>query len=165
MDLLDRLLGHDSWTTRQLIDRCAELSEDQLDRRFDIGHRTIRATLQHILFTMEVWSALRAGEAVPGSASPDVRQSMPQFTKRLELAAKRLARVSKDVSARGAWDDRWSDVLDDPPTEKSYGGAIAHVITHSMQHRAQLLYMMRQLGCESLPEGDVLSWERQRTPT
>ena len=57
------------------------------------------------------------------------------------------------------------DTLDSPPAEKTYGGAIAHVITHSMHHRAQLLYMLRRLGLEGLPEGDVLSWEQQAGPT
>jgi len=84
------------------------------------------------------------------------------FDRRLDLAAARLAEVAKAVSARGAWDDRWLDQLDEPPTEKTYGGAIAHVITHRMHHRAQLLYMLRQLGVKDLPEGDVLSWEHQR---
>lgn len=164
MDLLDRLLEHDSWTTRQLLDRCSELSDEQLDRRIDIGHRSIRATLQHIIFNMEAWSALMAGEAVSRSKSRGVSQSVPHLEERLDLAAQRLAKVAKAVAARSAWDERWLDVLDEPPTEKSYGGAIAHVITHSMHHRAQLLYMLRQLGLRDLPEGDVLSWEHQRAP-
>jgi len=164
MDLLDRLLEHDAWTTRQLIQRCGKLPDEELDRRFDIGHRSIRATLQHIIFNMEAWSALIAGDAVQKSTSPDDGESMPDFIRRLDRAAERLADVAKAVSLRGAWDERWLDVLDQPPTEKSYGGAIAHVITHSMHHRAQLLYMLRQIGLENLPEGDVLSWEHQRTP-
>jgi uncharacterized damage-inducible protein DinB len=45
-----------------------------------------------------------------------------------------------------------------------YGGGIAYVITHSMHHRAQLLYMLRRLGIEGLPEGDVLSWEQPAGP-
>ncbi|MGE0760902.1 MAG: DinB family protein [Vicinamibacterales bacterium] len=162
MDLLDRLLGHDAWTTRQLIERCSELSDEQLDRQFDIGHRSIRATLQHIIFNMEAWSALMARVEVPRSTAPNHEQSMPHFSKRLDRAADRLAEVAKAVSARSAWDERWLDVLDQPPVEKTYGGAIAHVITHSMHHRAQLLYMLRQLGVSDLPEGDVLSWEHQR---
>ncbi len=163
MDLLDRLLGHDAWTTRQLIERCSELSDEQLDRQFDIGHRSIRATLQHIIFNMEAWSALMAGVEVPRPAVPNREQSMSHFSKRLDLAADRLAKVAKAVSARGAWDERWLDTLDQPHTEKTYGGAIAHIITHSMHHRAQLRYLLRQLGVKDLPEGDVLSWERQRT--
>jgi uncharacterized damage-inducible protein DinB len=162
VDLLDRLLEHDAWTTGQLLDRCRPLSDDQLDRPFDIGHRTVRATLQHIIFNMEAWSALMAGATtLPPRPSPD-SESISSLTDRLERAAAGLAQVAQTVRARDSWDDRWLDVLDDPPKEKTYGGAIAHVITHSMHHRAQLLYMLRQLGLTGLPEGDVLSWEQQR---
>ena len=162
MDLLDRLLEHDAWTTGQLLDRCRALSDDQLDRPFDIGHRTVRATLQHIIFNMEAWSALMAGATTLPPRPPREGESLSTLADRLTRAAAVLAHVAHAVRAREGWDDRWLDVLDSPPTEKTYGGAIAHVITHSMHHRAQLLYMLRQLGLTALPEGDVLSWEQQR---
>ena len=78
----------------------------------------------------------------------------------VETAADDLARVARSVAERGAWDERWVDSLDDPPTEKSYGGTIAHIITHSMHHRAQIIWMLHRLGIEDVPEGDVLGWER-----
>lgn len=48
MDLLDRLLGHDAWTTHQLLRRAESLNEEQLDQDFDIGHRTVRAILNAV---------------------------------------------------------------------------------------------------------------------
>ncbi len=42
MTILDRLLGHDAWTTRQLLLRCRELSEEQMSRTFNIGDRNLR---------------------------------------------------------------------------------------------------------------------------
>jgi uncharacterized damage-inducible protein DinB len=90
------------------------------------------------------------------------KPSLSELGIRLDWAAAQLAAVAKEIAARGGWNERWRDVLDDPPAEKTYGGAIAHVITHSMHHRAPLLYMLRQLGLVNLPEGDVLSWEQQR---
>jgi uncharacterized damage-inducible protein DinB len=166
MDLLDRLLGHDAWTTRQLLLLCRGLTDEQLDLEFDIGHRTVRATFQHIIFNVEVWSDLMAGQAVrvDQGARPEER-SVPVLVERLDRAASHLASVARAVSERGGWDERWVDVLDNPPAEKTYGGGIAHVITHSMHHRAQLLYMLRRLGVGGLPEGDVLSWERQTETT
>jgi uncharacterized damage-inducible protein DinB len=161
VDLLDRLLGHDAWTTRQLLDRCGELSDEQLDRPFDIGHRTLRATFQHIIFNMEAWSALMAGATTLLPRPPREGESIASLADRLTRAAADLAEVAHAVRARDGWDDRWLDVLDDPPKEKTYGGALAHVITHSMHHRAQVLYMLRQCGLTGLPEGDVLSWEQQ----
>jgi uncharacterized damage-inducible protein DinB len=162
MDLLDRLLGHDAWTTRQLLLRCRGLTDEQLDRPFDIGHRTVRATLLHIIRNVEVWSDLMSGQPVrPGSGEQPDDRSVPAMIARLDRAAADLARLARAVAERGGWDERFVDVLDRPPVEKTYGGGIAHVITHSMHHRAQVLYMLRQLGVEGLPEGDVLSWEQQ----
>jgi uncharacterized damage-inducible protein DinB len=162
MDLLDRLLGHDAWTTRTLLLRALVLSDEQLDREFDIGHRSVRATADHLIFNMEVWSALMAGQRpdISRGSSPDER-TVPALISRLDAAESQLARVARAVADRGAWDELWIDVLDEPPTRKSYGGAIAHVVTHSMHHRAQLLWMLKKLGLENLPEGDVLSWEQQ----
>jgi len=162
VDLLDRLLEHDAWTTGQLLERCRDLSDEELDRRFEIGHRSVRATLHHIIFNMEVWAALMAGAETAEVTASRREQSVADLAVRLDRAVAELARVARGVRTRGGWDEQWIDILDNPPTAKTYGGSIAHVITHSMHHRAQLLYMLRQLGLHGLPEGDVLTWEQQR---
>ena len=97
---------------------------------------------------------------VDRGARPEGR-SIPALIARIDRAAADLARVAQAVAQRGGWDEKWVDSLDSPPAEKTYGGAIAHIITHSMHHRAQLLYLLRRLGVEGLPEGDALSWERR----
>ena len=160
MDLLDRLLGHDAWTTRQLLRRCRDLTDEQLDREFDIGHRTVRATFLHILRNMEGWAHLMTGLPVRAKGVQFEEGNVTAMTDRLDRAAANLARVARAVAERNGWDERFLDTVDEPPTEHSYGGGIAHVITHSMHHRAQLLYLLRKLGLEGLPEGDVLSWEQ-----
>ncbi len=159
MDLLDRLLAHDAWTTTRIVERCRELTDEQLDHEFDFGPRTLRRTLRHVIRNMEVWSDLMAGR--PARAEGDDR-SVAALNGRLQRAAADLARVAREVADRDGWDELWVDTLDDPPAEKTYGGAIAHVITHSMHHRAQLLDMLRRLGLRDLPEGDVLSWEHRK---
>ena len=157
MDLLDRFLGHDAWTTKQLLLLCEDLTDDELDRDFDIGHRTVRATFHHVIYNMEGWSDLMAGKPI----RTDERRSVPGLIARLDCAADDLAAVARSVAARQAWDERWLDPNNNAPVERTYGGTIAHVITHSMHHRAQLLYLLRRLGVKDLPEGDVLSWEHQ----
>jgi uncharacterized damage-inducible protein DinB len=160
MDLLDRLLKHDAWTTRQLLLLCAGLTGEQLDREFDIGHRSVRATLAHLIWNMEVWSDLMAGQVVePKSDARRGRCSVPEMIDRVDRAAARLEQVARGVADRDGWDELWTDLLDGQ--QRSYGGAIAHVITHSMHHRAQLLYLLRRIGVIELPEGDVLSWEQR----
>src|SRR3954453_20512549 len=72
MDLLDRLLGHDAGTARELLGICARLTEEGLDREFDIGHRSVRGTLVHVIRNMEVWTDLMAGGPVRESGGRSV---------------------------------------------------------------------------------------------
>jgi uncharacterized damage-inducible protein DinB len=158
MDILDRLLGHDAWTTRQLLLCCRELTDEQLDRRFDIGDRSLRETFQHIIDIMEVWTDLMA--ARPNrKAAPKAPPSVDRLLDRLSLAAKDLAELSRRIQSEGRLDQMLVDTREAPPVSKPLGGAIVHVITHSMHHRAQALYIMEQLGLTHLPEGDALDWE------
>ena len=154
MDLLDRLLGHDAWTTRQLLLIGLGLTDEQLDREFNIAHRSVRATLLHIVRNVEAWSQLMAGG--PVCESPG--RSLAELIARFDRAAADLAAVARDVRRRAAWNERFMDTLDDPPAEKTLGGGIAHVVTHGMHHRAQCLNMLRQLGVHPLPPSSVAEW-------
>ncbi|MHC4880689.1 MAG: DinB family protein [Planctomycetota bacterium] len=164
MDLLDRLLGHDAWTTRELLQRCRRLTDEELDREFDIGHRSLRRTFQHIIRNMEVWTDLISGECVPPDSDANSCRSIHELIERLERVTPRLERIARKIVDEHRLDNLWLDELDDPPQEKSYGGALVHVVTHSMHHRAQVLYLMRRLGVTDLIEGDALSWEAQHVP-
>jgi uncharacterized damage-inducible protein DinB len=161
VDLLDRLLGHDAWTTAQLLKLCVSFSDAQLDREFDIGPGTLRKTFDHIIWNMEAWSAAMYGAA---TVQRPADKTIKGFQQRLEIAAERLRRVARPVGDANGWDDLYTDRLDKPPSQRPLGTAIAHVITHSMHHRAQILNMLKRSGVTDLPEGDVFSWENaQRT--
>jgi uncharacterized damage-inducible protein DinB len=114
MNLLDRLVGHDAWTTRQLLLLCQNLTEEQLNREFESGHRTVRATLLHIIWNMEVWTDLMSGQAVRTSEG----RSVSPMIERLDRASTDLARFARAVAKRGGWDERFVDSLDSPPTER-----------------------------------------------
>lgn len=156
MNLLDRLLGHDSWTTRRLIEICFDLNDEQLDQEFDIGHRTIRGTLDHVIWNIECWTDLMGGGHVR-CRSADV--SMRSLAERFENATKAFHVLAHQIDNDSRLDDSFLDALDDPPRRKSFGSTILHIVTHGMHHRAQLMFMLRRLGVNDIPEGDALSWE------
>lgn len=159
MDLLDRLLGHDAWTTRQLLQRCQGLSDSQLNRSVDAGHETVYATLVHMIGNVRVWTDLMLGRPVMRDAATWRGLSVADLTARHDAAAADFAALARRLQDEDRLDELWTDTLDDPPTVKTYGGAIAHVITHNMHHRSELLHILHRLGVPDLPEGDVLSWE------
>ncbi len=160
MDLLDRLLGHDAWTTGLLLERCRSMSDAELDRKFEIGPGSLRRTFDHIIWNMEAWSAAMDG-ATGVSRPTDV--SISGMEQRLQTAAEQLRRIALRVADANAWDEFWTDRLDQQPNQKAFGTSLAHVITHSMHHRAQILNMLRHSGITDLPEGDVFSWEHATT--
>lgn len=88
---------------------------------------------------------------------------MGGLARRLSRASGDLAELARRVQDEGRLDDRWLDVLDEPPCWKTYGGALTHVVTHSMHHRAQLIHMLHRLSVQDVLEGDALSWEQQVT--
>jgi uncharacterized damage-inducible protein DinB len=157
MDLIERLVGHDRWTTSEILRRCRELTDGQLDQEVFIDHRTVRATLAHMIWNVETWTDLMLG--VPIDRSIERSTSLAGLTERHEAAGERFYGLARQLADEDRLEGIWIDVLDNPPTEKTYGGAITHVITHNMHHRAQLLFMLDSLGLRDLPEGDLLGWE------
>lgn len=158
MDLLDRLLGHDEWTTRQLLGHCQALTETQWHQPFDVGHITLYETFDHIIGNVEVWTDLM--RARPTSAR-DQAQSLAGLLARHAAASAAFADLARSIRDAHRWDELWLDVLDNPPKHKTYGGAIAHVLTHTHIHRGEILHILSRLGVPNLIEGDVLSWEAQ----
>jgi uncharacterized damage-inducible protein DinB len=159
LDLLDRLLGHDAWTTRHLLERALPLAEADLDREFDLGHRSLRETFEHIIGNVETWTGLMNER--PAQGYPD-HPSLAGLLARFDAAAAEFAATTRRLRDAGRLNDTYLDVLDNPPKPKSFGGTILHVLTHSHMHRGEVLHMLQRLGLPDLIEGDMLSWEQQR---
>lgn len=156
VDLLCQLLAYDAWTTRQLLKCAATLSDDSLDQEYDIGHRSIRRTFVHLIRNMEVWCSLIEENNLRDECQAAQDDSINALLIRLQIAADRLATTARQITGDGRWHEMFVDSIDG--MHKEFGLAIAHVLTHSMHHRAQLLYLLRRAGVVELPEGDIFSW-------
>ena len=64
MDLLDRFLGHDAATTRDLLELSRGLTDEQLDRPLGIDHGTLRSSFEHLISGMENWTDLMLGQPI-----------------------------------------------------------------------------------------------------
>jgi uncharacterized damage-inducible protein DinB len=153
MDLLDRLLGHDRWTTARLIDISSGLTDAQLDQEFDIGQRTLRETFVHMIFNVEAWTASMLGQPIDRSRND---RSLAALRDRHERAYATFADFARRMRDERRLDDTFVDHAD---WRNSFGGAIAHVILHNAQHRGEALHILQRLGAPDLPEGDPLEWE------
>ncbi len=155
MNLLDRLLGYDRFTTDRVLDLCRDLPDADLDRDFDIGNRTIRRTLDHMLAAMELWTGLMAGER-RGRSEP-TNASIADLLARHAAIHDRFDAVVREVAAAGRLDDTFTDHHD---IQQSYGATILQVMAwHNVHHRSEILHMLQRLGVPDLPDGDPQEWE------
>jgi uncharacterized damage-inducible protein DinB len=155
MNLLDRLLAHDTWTTRQLLLACEPLPDELLDKEFEIDQRSLRKTFIHIIGNMEVWTDLLCERPVEKHTG----DSIAELLERLGVVSRDFANLARKIDREQRYDDCFLDNLDHPPRPKTFGGAIGHLITHSMHHRAQVMFLMEKVGLTDHIEGDLLSWE------
>ena len=165
VDLADRLVAHNLWLTRQLLDRAAQLPDEALDRPLDLGETdvaelsepSLRALLSHLVFEKETWTA-----AITGRALDERRpSSIEALRRRLELVGPEFRDLVREAGERGDWDRTFIDATCDPPESFTLGGAIAHVVTFSAHRRELAIGALRSLGVADLGYGDPIEWERR----
>jgi len=155
MDLIDRLLEHDHWATTRVLEACRGLTDAQFDQEFDIGHRTLRNTLEHMIFNIEAWGAMMAGQHPTMDRS---NRSLEGLMARHERAQAAFAAVARRARDEGRLDDTYRDHFGEPTT---LGGTILHVPYHNVEHRSEALHILQRLGVPDLPEIDPLLWEHE----
>lgn len=169
MDLTDRLLDHDVWMTRRLLERATELTDAQLDAPmavpqqplpFEAPETTVRLILERLIFTKEVWV-----HAVRGTSIPETQDtSIPGMQKRFDIAFAEFVDMATEVRDADRWDENFVDALCVPAETFTFGGMIAHVLTFSAYRRLTALKALESLGVSDLGYGDPIEWERSLAP-
>lgn len=154
------LLDFEDWATHRLFDACADLSDEQLDREFEMGLGTIRKTLMHDIGAMIGWtSVLEDGEP---AFSPDFGGDRPSIDHLRGMHDEAMARFR--AAGSGGYDNVLTPAREGTTYRFTRGGIVTHVTTHSMHHRAQCLNMLRHLGIETQPESSVFQWMLAHPP-
>ncbi|MHC4428354.1 MAG: DinB family protein [Planctomycetota bacterium] len=160
--IVERMLQHNAWATRLLLERCETLSAEQFNTPFDIGPGSLHDTLLHVTGTMRRWADRIQDREIRPSVEDEERTWTPreiltllaQTTAELEEAARAIVR-----------EDRLEEIIVlrirelPEPLSFTRGTAIVHVLTHGVHHRAQALNVLRRLGETDLPDVDAISWE------
>jgi len=165
MDLIDRMLEHDLWLSRRILERAGKLSDEQLDATvrereplaFESDEPTIRSMLDRLVFTREVWTAGIAGRPDP---LPGRDTSIEGLRRRLEDSAVEFTGVVRGIRDRGEWDTAFVNALRNPPQSFTFGGMVLHVLTFQACRRAELIQVLGEFGIDDLGYGDPIEWER-----
>jgi uncharacterized damage-inducible protein DinB len=158
MDLLDRMLGHDYWATARYLDLSRDLPDAQLDQPFDIGHRTLRETYDHMIYVIDFWTLLMAGQpAVHDRTTQHYDRSIPALVERHERFHPAFASFARRALDEQRLDEVFVDHYDYPQT---IGATIVQVMYHNVLHRSEVRHILIRLGVPDLRgDYDPQEWE------
>lgn len=168
MDLTDVLIEHDRWLTRRFLEKAQALSDAQLDKPlkgfdnpllYHADEKSLRALLDRLVFTKEVWMASIHGRPMPGN--PDT--SVKGMLKRLDSAFGEFVALTRKVRDEKLWETNFMDMLCEPPETFTYNGMIAHILTFSAYRRTIVIEAFEQFGITDLGYGDPIEWQRAQT--
>src|SRR5580658_7044364 len=154
------MLKHDRWATGQILEKCAPLTAEQFNRKFEMGPGSLHATIIHMLGAQRFWSDLLAGR----EQRPRLEQSGQRTQAELAALLDEVASEFAEVAVAYPLEEFVYRVRDGKTYAYTRGAVVTHVATHGMHHRAQCLNMLRQLGVSPLPKSSVVEWMTTADP-
>ena len=149
-----RCFAHADWCNHAVLKACATLADAQLDRKFEMGLGSLRATMGHIPDAENWWYG--NWTVGPEHLFPDSKGlSLADVATQYSIAA---ARRNQYISTLTDADlTRIVRAMPRPGVIREFplGVAMLQVAMHSNHHRAQALNMLRHCGAE-LPRLDYI---------
>jgi uncharacterized damage-inducible protein DinB len=151
IDTLTTLFSHNLWANVRLLERCAELSSEQLDAAIPGTFGSIRDTLQHIVTAEQSYfSRISTGQPYrrPQGAPP---MTLAEMVDAARTSGRGLIEWASEVQATDTVQLDWDGTAREVPKTV----LLTQVINHATEHRAQIMAIMTQKGVEP-PE--LSSW-------
>jgi uncharacterized damage-inducible protein DinB/uncharacterized protein YndB with AHSA1/START domain len=150
-DTLATLFSHHLWANLLLLERCAELTTEQLNATISGAFGSIHDTLQHIVTAEQSYfSRISTGRRLdrPGDAPP---LTFAEMVESVRTTGKGLIEWAPKVQTDDTVEVDWEGAPRDVPKAI----ILTQVINHATEHRAQITAIMTQLGIEP---PDLQSW-------
>ena len=146
------LYQYNQWANALILNAAANVTQEQYLAPVSNPHSGLRGTLVHTLFAEWIWRKRWEGN------SPNYRFKVEEFPTLDSLRARWLEEERHLMSfVDGLSDERLTSKFKytstiGEPYEKVLWHAMAHVVNHGTQHRAEAALILTDLGCSP---GDV----------
>lgn len=130
----------------------SQLSDEQFVEELPYSVGSVRNQLVHMIDTELRWFTGLSGEEPPGYSNP------VHFGKKREkvLAHREETNAMMQAALAGLDDEAVNALYSGVPVEMYVWQVLIHVLAHGIDHRAQLLAALNQLGVETFPQDYAL---------
>ena len=140
------LYGYNRWANVKILDAAAPLTPEQFTALAPFPHGGLRGTLVHALFAEWIWRKRWEGASPTSRLKPEDFPTIQSLQSRWQEEEMQLMNFVESVS-----DDRLSGTFSytstvGQPFTRLLWQAMAHVVNHGTQHRAEAAAMLTDLG-------------------
>jgi len=164
MDLLDTYINYEAYMTRHFIEKCRQLTPEQMHKTFDIGPGNLYDTIAHVIRNLELWTDQM--REVPFQKLPPVPEDIDGMLERYDSAMAYFTENARSIVADNRLDDTFDESSvntdsnsDEPPFRVRQGVTILHVLTHTTGHHWEMQHMLQRLGVKDMLDGDIQEWD------
>jgi uncharacterized damage-inducible protein DinB len=143
-DSLTVLFRHNQWANLRLLERCAQLTDEQLDASAPGGFGPIRDTLRHMAGSeRSYFSRISTGQRSRGSEDIEA-MTIAELAQVLRASGDGLIEWAPRVQPADTVVVDW----DGSPRDVPKTILLTQAINHATEHRAQIMVSMTQLGIQ-----------------
>lgn len=145
------------WAGQQVLEMCAQLTDEQRQRDLGASHGSLLKTILHMYFSERVWLRRLTTDALPPLEEIGSPQNFEDISPDPSFAdlQQKWPVVWREYS-------RWLDAMDDESLSHELSASMAsggefrftrwelvvHAVNHSTLHRGQVIGMLRALGIQ-----------------
>jgi len=145
---------YSTWASRRLLDAALKLDAEQQHRDVGVSHKSVHATLAHILSGDRIWLSRIVGQPIEPEGALEVE--WPEIGRRWE----QLAEGWNDSDLERVVDYKQSSGREFDSTVREI---VLHVVNHATLHRGQVMAIFRQLGIAPPPTDLIFYYREQQS--
>jgi uncharacterized damage-inducible protein DinB len=146
------LYKYNQWANHKILNAAANVSQEQFLADSAYPHGGLRGTLVHALFAEWIWRNRWQGNSSTFRLNPDEFLTAASLRERWMAEEKQLMDFVESLTDEQLKDPFQYRNTKGVPFEQILWKAMAHVVNHGTQHRAEAAAMLTDFGCSP---GDV----------
>jgi uncharacterized damage-inducible protein DinB len=154
MDKQDILIlyKYNQWANKKILAAAKGVPQEQFLAEASFPHGGLRGTLSHILFAEWIWRNRWEGTSPSFRINPEEFPALESLQQRWQQEENKLMEFVERLSDERLVSAFQYKTTQGEPKEKILWQAMAHVVNHGTQHRAEAAALLTDFGCSP---GDV----------
>jgi len=161
LDTIQFLFRYHQWATSAVWDCVQSLTDDAFIQPMDYAWGSVRGQVVHLIGAQQVWIHRLQGHSppqLPPETAYPTRDAVDVFWQQVQTETQSFldGLTPQRLMASFGYTDTKGQAFSHP-----VGHVLLHVINHSTDHRAQILYMIHRLGGKTV-EQDLIFFMRDQ---